>query len=85
MVSQQLEQMATIGRCEYSKTCQVLVTLFDQTATSYQEILRNLSSAQPQQLPLREGVCNVQYSAPVSLPCRLSTALQVVLVMSYWY
>ncbi|XP_064383025.1 exportin-7-like isoform X2 [Halichondria panicea] len=55
MVSQQLEQMATIGRCEYSKTCQVLMSLFDQTASSYQEILANPSSAPSQQMALREG------------------------------
>ncbi len=56
MVSQQLEQMATIGRCEYSKTCQVLMSLFDQTASSYQEILANPSSAPSQQMALREGI-----------------------------
>ncbi len=55
MVSQQLEQMATIGRCEYSKTCQVLITLFDQTASSYQELLASSSSAPSQQMTLREG------------------------------
>lgn len=41
-------------RCEYNKTCQFLVTLFDQSASSYQELLQS-SSPTPQQLALREG------------------------------
>ncbi|XP_039433176.1 exportin-7 isoform X2 [Culex pipiens pallens] len=39
MVQQQLEQFSTIGRCEYEKTCALLIQLFDQTAGRYQEIL----------------------------------------------
>lgn len=39
MVQQQLEQVSTIGRCEYEKTCTLLVQLFDQAAQSYQEYL----------------------------------------------
>uniref|UniRef100_A0A2M4A7B9 Putative nuclear transport receptor ranbp16 importin beta superfamily n=1 Tax=Anopheles triannulatus TaxID=58253 RepID=A0A2M4A7B9_9DIPT len=39
MVLQQLEQFSTIGRCEYDKTCSLLVQLFDQTASRYQEVL----------------------------------------------
>ncbi|KAL1122988.1 hypothetical protein AAG570_003312, partial [Ranatra chinensis] len=46
MVQQQLEQLSVIGRCEYQKTCSLLVQLFDQSATLYQEILSNLSSHQ---------------------------------------
>jgi len=38
MVSQQLEQLSVIGRCEYSKTCQLLVQLFDTDARAYQEL-----------------------------------------------
>ena len=30
MVTQQLDQLSVIGRCEYGKTCQLLVQLFDQ-------------------------------------------------------
>lgn len=30
MVQQQLEQLAVIERCEYEKTCALLVQLFDQ-------------------------------------------------------
>lgn len=39
MVLQQLEQLSTIERCEYEKTCALLFQLFDQTAAKYQEIL----------------------------------------------
>ncbi|KAL7019311.1 hypothetical protein ACKWTF_011076 [Chironomus riparius] len=39
MVVQQLEQLSTIERCEYEKTCALLFQLFDQTAAKYQEIL----------------------------------------------
>lgn len=39
MIHQQLEQFATIERCEYEKTCALIVQLFDQTAARYQELL----------------------------------------------
>merc|ERR1719210_1896521 len=39
MVTQQLDQLSVIGRCEYGKTCQLLVQLFDQAASSYQEMI----------------------------------------------
>lgn len=45
MVTQQLDQLSVIGRCEYGKTCQLLVQLFDQAAQTYQDITSNLSSA----------------------------------------
>ena len=45
MVTQQLDQLSVIGRCEYGKTCQLLVQLFDQAAQTYQEITSNISSA----------------------------------------
>lgn len=38
-IQQQLEQLSMIGRCEYEKTCALLVSLFDQTARTYQEML----------------------------------------------
>jgi len=44
MVTQQLEQLSVIGRCEYSKTCQLLVQLFDTDARAYQELCNNLTS-----------------------------------------
>uniref|UniRef100_T1JH36 Gamma-tubulin complex component 2 n=1 Tax=Strigamia maritima TaxID=126957 RepID=T1JH36_STRMM len=56
MVSQQLDQLSTIGRCEYEKTCSLLVQLFDQSAQSYQEILNNRNSSAPQlEIPMQEG------------------------------
>ncbi|XP_055712628.1 ran-binding protein 16 isoform X1 [Phlebotomus papatasi] len=39
MVQQQLEQLSVIERCEYEKTCALLVQLFDQTANTYQQLL----------------------------------------------
>ena len=36
MLGQQLDQLSVIGRCEYSKTCQLLVQLFDNYAREYQ-------------------------------------------------
>lgn len=32
-------QLSTIGRCEYEKTCTLLVQLFDEAAQRYQELL----------------------------------------------
>ncbi|XP_017780137.1 PREDICTED: exportin-7 isoform X3 [Nicrophorus vespilloides] len=46
MVQQQLEQLSVIGRCEYEKTCTLLVQLFDQSARTYQEVLANSQSQQ---------------------------------------
>ncbi|XP_067129437.1 exportin-7 isoform X3 [Centruroides vittatus] len=46
MVQQQLDQLSTIGRCEYEKTCALLVQLFDQSAQTYQELLGSKSSLQ---------------------------------------
>uniref|UniRef100_A0A023GMQ2 Putative nuclear transport receptor ranbp16 importin beta superfamily n=1 Tax=Amblyomma triste TaxID=251400 RepID=A0A023GMQ2_AMBTT len=37
MVQQQLDQLSTIGRCEYEKTCALLVQLLDQSAQAYRE------------------------------------------------
>lgn len=44
LVQQQLDQLSTIGRCEYEKTCALLVQLFDQAAQSYQELLQSTNS-----------------------------------------
>ncbi|RMB95165.1 hypothetical protein DUI87_28441 [Hirundo rustica rustica] len=44
----------TIGRCEYEKTCALLVQLFDQSAQSYQELLQS-ASASPMDLAVQEG------------------------------
>ncbi|RWS31317.1 exportin-7-like protein [Leptotrombidium deliense] len=39
MVQQQLDQLSTIARCEYEKTCTLIVQLFDSSAQTYQELL----------------------------------------------
>ena len=39
MVQQQLDQLSTIGRCEYEKTCALIVRLFDESAGAYQELV----------------------------------------------
>nr|CAD7587311.1 unnamed protein product [Timema genevievae] len=46
MVQQQLEQLSVIGRCEYQKTCTLLVQLFDQSARAYQELLASPNAPQ---------------------------------------
>ncbi|XP_059589432.1 ran-binding protein 17 isoform X2 [Alligator mississippiensis] len=40
-VFQQLEQLCTVSRCEYEKTCTLLVQLFDQNARNYQKLLHS--------------------------------------------
>lgn len=45
MILQQLEQLSTIERCEYEKTCALIFQVFDQTAAKYQEILSIPSNA----------------------------------------
>ncbi|XP_063086841.1 ran-binding protein 17 isoform X6 [Cavia porcellus] len=42
-VFQQLEQLCTVSRCEYEKTCTLLVQLFDQNAQNYQKLLHSTS------------------------------------------
>lgn len=56
-VYQQLEQMSIIGRCEYEKTCKVLVQLFDETAQQYQALTKSSSSSSSSNLDLviKEG------------------------------
>lgn len=54
MVTQQLDQLSVIGRCEYGKTCQLLVQLFDQAAQSYQEIAGNMNASKVE-LAIQEG------------------------------
>ncbi|XP_078006672.1 ran-binding protein 17 isoform X3 [Phascolarctos cinereus] len=40
-VFQQLEQLCTVSRCEYEKTCALLVQLFDQSAQNYQKLIQS--------------------------------------------
>ena len=53
MVQQQLDQLATIARCEYENTCSLIVQLFDQSAQSYQELLNRQNIGQ--ELAIQEG------------------------------
>lgn len=52
MIQQQLEQLSVIGRCEYQKTCMLLVQLFDQAVRSYSELLANPSQVE---ITIQEG------------------------------
>ncbi|ODM92544.1 Exportin-7 [Orchesella cincta] len=55
MLTQQLDQLSIIGRCEYQKTCGVIVQFFDQTAQNYQAELQKGVAALPLDLALQEG------------------------------
>ncbi|XP_052225839.1 exportin-7-like [Dreissena polymorpha] len=54
LISQQLEQLSTIGRCEYDKTCALLVRLFDESAQRYQELV-NTGGGNRAELSVQEG------------------------------
>lgn len=54
MIQQQLEQLSVIGRCEYQKTCTLLVQLFDQAARTYQELLS--APTQQIEITIQEGM-----------------------------
>ena len=47
-------QLSVFGRCEYEKTCQLLISLFDQSAQRYQELVRN-NSASTTDLTIEQG------------------------------
>ncbi|KAL6044359.1 hypothetical protein STEG23_008881 [Scotinomys teguina] len=53
-VFQQLEQLCTVSRCEYEKTCALLVRLFDQNAQNYQKLLHS-ASVLPVDMAIQEG------------------------------
>ncbi|KAJ8686986.1 hypothetical protein QAD02_022780 [Eretmocerus hayati] len=56
MVQQQLEQLSVIGRCEYQKTCTLLVQLFDQAARTYQELMTQTATPNVQMdIHIQEG------------------------------
>ncbi|XP_065827879.1 exportin-7-like isoform X2 [Oscarella lobularis] len=44
LVQQQLDQMCTIGRCDYSGTCHLVASYFDTAASAYQQCLTQGSS-----------------------------------------
>ena len=53
-VFQQLEQLCTVSRCEYEKTCALLVQLFDQNAQNYQKLLHSAVGL-PIEMTIQEG------------------------------
>lgn len=55
MVSQQLEQLSVIGRCEYQKTCSLLVTLFDSNARLYQQLVSANPTTSQLDITIQEG------------------------------
>ena len=55
MVQQQLDQLSTIARCEYDKTCSLIVQLFDQSAQTYQELLRANPLNNELEVAIQEG------------------------------
>lgn len=65
LVQQQLDQLSTIGRCEYEKTCALLVQLFDQSAQSYQELLQSNSSSMD--AAVQEGEACIHHNLKKSL------------------
>ncbi|XP_042861288.1 exportin-7-like isoform X3 [Penaeus chinensis] len=54
VIQQQLDQLSTIGRCEYAKTCALLVQLFEQTAQRYQEHISARMNNRSQQHSMEE-------------------------------
>lgn len=56
MVLQQLEQVSVIARCDYQKTCTMLVQVFDQTAALYQDLI-NSSNTMQVDLNIQESKC----------------------------
>jgi len=51
---QQLDQISTIARCDYPKSCNLIMGFFDQAARTYQEMLQN-STNNTAELNLHEG------------------------------
>ena len=80
MVSQQLEQLSTIGRCEYEKTCSLLVQLFDESAQRYQELVT--SGGQTLEIAVQEGT-HLEWEFKLHLIRTLSTLLSHSYLRSY--
>ena len=48
-------QLSTIGRCEYEKTCSLLVSLFDESASRYQEFISSGAQNSTIQIAVEQG------------------------------
>ena len=46
--------MAVIARCEYGKTCQLLVQLFNNAAQAYQDMVSNMGTSKVD-ISIQEG------------------------------
>ncbi|XP_074068530.1 ran-binding protein 17-like [Macrotis lagotis] len=53
-IFQQLEQLCSVSRCEYEKTCAFLVQLFDQSAQNYQKLIQS-SAGRLTDIAVEEG------------------------------
>ena len=60
-----IPQLSQIGRCEYEKTCTLLVQLFDEAAQKYQNLVN--ASGDNAQITVQEGKYSVRMIAN-SLP-----------------
>ena len=49
-----LKNIILFLRCEYGKTCSLLVQLFDQAAQAYQEMISNMNTSK-MELTIQEG------------------------------
>ena len=54
LVQQQLDQISVIMRMDYAKTCSLLISLFEQSAQSFQELVRS-PIASAVDLAIQEG------------------------------
>ena len=61
MITQQLDQMSVIARCEYGKTCQLLVQLFNNAAQNYQEMISSMQTSKID-ISIQEGI--LKYAKP---------------------
>jgi len=52
-------QLSQIGRCEYEKTCTLLVNLFDEAAQKYQELITTGNDGND--LTIQEGTVSCQH------------------------
>ena len=53
-----IPQLSQIGRCEYEKTCTLLVQLFDEAAQKYQNLVN--ASGDNAQITVQEGKYSVR-------------------------
>lgn len=59
LVQQQLEQISVIMRMDYAKTCSLLISLFEQSAQSFQKLISSPIQT-PVDLAIQEGKSKVE-------------------------